>query len=456
VAFTVAFGMGANNVSRVIGPSVGSAAISLRVGLIVSVIVEFLGTVLMGGMVSGTLKSSIISPIHFEGNMDNFAIGMFATMVTAVVWILVATHYALPISATQTIIGGIVGFAVVDQKYYYLNTQTIGIILLSWFLSPLVGAMLAYAVYYSIYKLALEKGEYSRIVVPAYYGITFTILFGFILHANKHTLALSQNLLVVSLVVIFVVTVLTMSWLRSNGISHLQSSIVSPGTHKEDPESIEPGRESRKETSLNGTGKNSYVRTPSQSNPPSPKKNHKEKSLETQKESNETPFKFLMVVSAAFVAFAHGSNDVSNAAGPYAAIVELHQTGTILPGGSVPSSVVVGCGVGIVLGLFILGYKTLETVGEKITKLTFTKGYSAQLSGAFTILLASTFSLPISTTAILVGGIVGVGLVGDDSGAAIDKVVLFRIVRGWIVTVLVGLIGTHIIYGLCKLISYGF
>jgi len=158
-----------------------------------------------------------------------------------------------------------------------------------------------------------------------------------------------------------------------------------------------------------------------------------------------------MITSAAFVAFAHGSNDVSNAAGPYAAMVELYQTGTISPEGVVPVSVIIGCGVGIVLGLFVLGYKTLETVGEKITKLTFAKGYAAQLSGASTILLASTLSLPISTTAILIGGIVGVGLVGEESGAAIDKIVLFKIISGWVLTVLVGLIGTPLIYSLLKL-----
>jgi len=160
-----------------------------------------------------------------------------------------------------------------------------------------------------------------------------------------------------------------------------------------------------------------------------------------------------MMISAAFVAFAHGSNDVSNAAGPYAAIVEYYQTGKISADGSIPISVIIGCGVGIVLGLFILGYKTLETVGEKITKLTFTKGFAAQLSGATTILFASTLSLPISTTAILIGGIVGVGVVGDESGTGgVDKQVLLKIVSGWVLTVVVGLLGTPLVYVVINLL----
>jgi len=446
-AFAVAFGMGANNVSNAIGTSVGSGAMSIRVGLILAGIFEFLGTTLMGGMVTATLKSYIISPIHFQDQEELFVLGMFSTMVVALIWILIATHYGLPISATQTIIGGIVGFALVERKFDYLNHRTLATIVISWFLSPVLGAIFSYLLYYSIYRLILEKGECSRFIVPAYYGATFTILIGFTLQSNLVTLGLSYNLLYVCLSVIFLVVSLGTLWLRPTAVLQTPLGI---GTYKDDLDDVEnSGRdfETRKEVTLNGSAK-MYVRQVANPNgPPSPKKVWKEKSIDPQKEANEAPFKFLMMISAAFVAFAHGSNDVSNAAGPYAAIVEYYQNGKISTDGSIPISVIVGCGIGIVLGLFILGYKTLETVGEKITKLTFTKGFAAQLSGATTILFASAMSLPISTTAILIGGIVGVGVVGDDSGTSgVDKQVLLKIVSGWVLTVVVGLLGTPLVY----------
>jgi len=186
--------------------------------------------------------------------------------------------------------------------------------------------------------------------------------------------------------------------------------------------------------------------------PPSPKKIRIRDIPVKEQNPNETPFKFLMIFSAAFVAFAHGSNDVSNAAAPYAAMVEYYRNGQISFDSSIPSAVIIECGIGIVVGMFVLGYKTLETVGEKITKLTFSKGYAAQMSAASTILLASILSLPISTTAILIGSIVGVGLIGDEHGNAVDKQVLYNIVGGWFLTVIVGLLGTPVIYILIKLL----
>eukprot|EP01124_Arcella_intermedia_P017991 TRINITY_DN2496_c0_g1_i2.p1 TRINITY_DN2496_c0_g1~~TRINITY_DN2496_c0_g1_i2.p1 ORF type:complete len:403 (-),score=72.03 TRINITY_DN2496_c0_g1_i2:8-1216(-) len=401
--------MGANNVSNAIGTSVGSGAVSVRNGLILAAIFEFLGTSLMGGMVTGTLKTAIISPLHFAANPEYFALGMFSTMCTAVVWILLATHYALPISATQTIIGGIVGFAIVENSFQHVNHSALALIVLSWFLSPIVGALFSYALYYTIHKLVLEKGELHKLIIPAYYGATFSILIGFILYSNMKTFNYSLNFVLFCVILLFGVISLFVTYTRTS-------------------------------TSWYGLATRSAV--------------DPEQLKKADAGESELPFKILMVVSAAFVAFAHGSNDVSNAAAPFAAMVEFKNFGEISTSTDrVPYSVILGCGVGIVVGLLALGYKTLATVGEKITKLTYSKGYAAQVCGAFTILLASSLSMPISTTAILIGGIVGAGLVGEEGGKALDKEVLLKIVGGWVVTVLVGLIGTPIIYLVLKAIA---
>jgi PiT family inorganic phosphate transporter len=418
-SFAVAFGMGANNVSNAIGTSVGSGAISRKTGLILAGICEFLGTVLMGGMVTETLKSAIIAPEHFLPTQQYFAIGMFSTMIMALVWLLIATHYALPISATQTIIGGIIGFSIVELKWMELNHSVIFVIVISWFLSPIIGALVAAGLYYSVYKLVLEKGECSKFAVPFYYGMTIAILVGFIIQSNSKTLNIPEDYVILIIACIFMISFVFVYWKKPTSSYTLPTTIPNFKNN-----------EFKEETNMD-IAKDIPVK---EQNP------------------NETPFKFLMIFSAAFVAFAHGSNDVSNAAAPYAAMVEFYRYGQIRDDSAIPSAVIIECGVGIVVGMFVLGYKTLETVGEKITKLTFSKGYAAQMSAASTILLASILSLPISTTAILIGSIVGVGLIGDESGNAVDKQVLYNIVSGWFLTVIVGLLGTPVIFLLIKLL----
>jgi len=444
-SFAVAFGMGANNVSNAIGTSVGSGAISRKTGLILAGIFEFLGTILMGGMVTETLKSAIISPEHFSPNQQYFAIGMFSTMVMALIWLFIATHYALPISATQTIIGGILGFSIVEQKLMDLNHTEIFVIILSWFLSPIIGALVAAGLYYSVYKLVLEKGECSKFAVPFYYGMTIAILIGFIIQSKSKALNIPEDYVIMIIACIFMISFVSVYWKRPTSSYTLPTTI---SNFKNNEFKEETNTDMVKEISHSGELK---ISSGVLRGPPSPKK-IRVRDTPVKENPNETPFKFLMIFSAAFVAFAHGSNDVSNAAAPYAAIVEYYRYGKISYNSTIPPAVIIECGIGIVVGLFVLGYKTLETVGEKITKLTFSKGYAAQMSAASTILLASILSLPISTTAILIGSIVGVGLIGDESGNAIDKQVLYNIVSGWFLTVIVGLIGTPIIYILIKLL----
>jgi len=443
-SFAVAFGMGANNVSNAIGTSVGSGAISRRTGLIMAGVCEFLGTILMGGMVTETLKSAIISPEHFIPDQQYFAIGMFSTMVMALIWLLIATHYALPISATQTIIGGIIGFSIVEKKIMDLNHTEIFVIVLSWFLSPVIGALVAAGLYYSVYKFVLEKGECSKFAVPFYYGMTIAVLIGFIIQSNKKVLNIQEDYVLLIIACIFMITFVFVFWKRPVPSYTLPTTI-----------SNFKNNEFKEETNMDTEFPHSgelKISSGVLRGPPSPKKIRVRDIPVVKDNPNETPFKFLMIFSAAFVAFAHGSNDVSNAAAPYAAMVEYYRYGEISFHSAIPPAVTIECGVGIVVGLFVLGYKTLETVGEKITKLTFSKGYAAQMSAAATILLASILSLPISTTAILIGSIVGVGLIGDESGNSIDKQVLYNIVSGWFLTVIVGLLGTPVIFLLIKLL----
>ena len=162
----------------------------------------------------------------------------------------------------------------------------------------------------------------------------------------------------------------------------------------------------------------------------------------------EKIFAVLMVFTAAAMAFAHGSNDVANAVGPMAAVISIAQSGELASKSELPSWVLLVGAIGIVIGLATLGYKVMATVGENITELTPTRGFSAEIGAASTVVLASYTGLPISTTQTLVGAILGVGLARGI--AAIDLRVVGNIFMSWIITLPAGAILSIIFFYILK------
>jgi phosphate/sulfate permease len=148
--------------------------------------------------------------------------------------------------------------------------------------------------------------------------------------------------------------------------------------------------------------------------------------------SVERLFAGLQIVTACYVAFAHGANDVANAIGPMAAIIQVWQEGTMAAEAPVPIWVLAIGGMGIVVGLATYGYKVIQTVGHKITSMTPTRGFSAEFGTATTVLLASRLGLPISTTHTLIGAVIGVGLARGL--AALNLRVIRNIAYSWVIT----------------------
>ena len=150
----------------------------------------------------------------------------------------------------------------------------------------------------------------------------------------------------------------------------------------------------------------------------------------------ERVFGILMVVTACGMAFAHGSNDVANAIGPVAAVVSIADSGVIGQKSPIPIWVLLLGGAGIVIGLATFGVRVIATVGKKITHLTPSRGFAAELAAASTIVVASGTGMPISTTHTLVGAVLGVGMARGI--AAIDLTVVGRIMLSWVVTIPAG------------------
>ncbi len=320
----MAWNIGANDLANAMGTSVGTGALSIRQVIIIAAIFEFLGAVFFGKRVTSTIAKGIV-PIDMisEVHPTIVVLGMLAAILAAGFWITLATFYNLPVSTSHSIVGSVLGFGLIAAfngtiAFSDIHWLVLVKIVASWFISPILGAVLAY--------------------------LTFSLVRSLFLH-------------------------------RASDLPLVEKKFIS-----------------------------------------------------------------LQVVTACYIAFAHGSNDVANAVGPLSAGLKVLG----LTGNEVPIWVLILGGVGMVIGLATWGYKVIETIGSKITELTPTRGFSAQFATATVVLLHSYSSLPISTTHTLVGSVIGVGLAGGI--AAVDLSVIWKIISSWVATVPIAALTSALIY----------
>jgi len=164
----------------------------------------------------------------------------------------------------------------------------------------------------------------------------------------------------------------------------------------------------------------------------------------------ECLFAQLQILTACYIAFAHGANDVANAVGPVAAIFSVVKTKSVALQVEVPFWMLFIGGIAVGGGLYVFGTRVLETIGKNITEITPIRGFCAQFGAATTILICSRLGLPVSTTHVLVGSVVGVGLMRGMG--ALDLRILKNIAFSWIITLPVTIFLAMIIYKLLALI----
>ena len=378
------WGVGANDLANAMGTSVGAGALTVKQAIIIAAVFEFAGAVLAGGSVTSTIRKGIIDPSGLEANPEYLVYGMLAALISAGFWLMIASSKGWPVSTTHSIVGALVGFGMVGIGSSSVNWDQIGSIVASWVISPAVGGILAFLLMQTVRKLILNKKDPFE--AARKWGPYYIFLVGFI----------------ISLVTI------------TKGLKHIDIEI----------------------TTLNGVllsfgfglltalvGGNMLRRA--------------KRDLEAEKDfrfaSVEKVFAPMMIFTACAMAFAHGSNDVANGIGPLAAVVSVVQGGgAIMQQSALPIWVLLVGGLGIVVGLVTMGYRVMMTVGKKITELTPTRGFCAELAAASTVVLASGTGLPVSTTHILVGAVMGVGLARGIG--ALDLRMIGRIVMSWIVT----------------------
>ena len=384
----MAWGIGANDVANAMATSVGSRALTIKQAVIIAAIFEFTGAFLAGGQVTSTIRKGIIDANLLSGSPELLVYGMLAALLSAGIWLLIATRYGLPVSTTHSIVGAIVGFAAVGIGIEAVKWAKVGSIAASWVVSPVIAGGIAYFLFRSVQKLILNTDnpiDNAKRYVPIYIFLTGTMIsLVTMLKGLKHIgLELSKN--------------------ECYSISLFVGIFCA----------------------LVGTFLIRKI------------KFTKDKNIASRIVNVENVFGVLMIFSACAMAFAHGSNDVANAVGPVAAIVSIVSSdGEIAQKSMMPIWVLLLGSVGIVIGLLMYGHKVIATVGRRITELTPSRGFCCELAAAITVVLASGTGIPISTTHTLVGAVLGVGFARGIT--ALNLRIVGTIFLSWIITLPAG------------------
>ena len=382
LGFFTAYGVGANDVANAMGTSVGSKVLTIKQAVLVAAVFEFLGAFLAGGGVTQTIRKGVIDPALFDGNLEVLIYGMISALFAAGTWLLVASLRGWPVSTTHTIVGAIVGFGIYALGINEINWTVVGNIGLSWITSPLSSALVAGLFYYICKTYIIDNdSRFKGLIIRMY-----IFLAGFAIALITVTKGLKN---------IFKQQELFVSFQESVFISAIAALLFTFIFY------------------------------------------YFSKAKLKQSVDSESQFAYLMIFTSCAVAFAHGSNDVANAIGPLAAINQatnqlLNQPYTL----ETPLWILFLGATGIVIGLATLGYRVMKTIGENIVKLTPSKGFSAQLAAALTVVIASQLDMPVSTTHTLVGAVIGIGLVEGASTINFNSV--RTIVLSWVVTLPAG------------------
>jgi PiT family inorganic phosphate transporter len=392
----MAWGIGANDVANAMATSVGARAITVKQAILIAAVFEFLGAFLAGGEVTSTIRKGIIDSSALVGDPDVLILGMLAALLAAAVWLTVASRFGWPVSTTHSIVGAIVGFAIATIGMEAVHFDKVGSIAASWVVSPLLAGTLSFLLVRSVQWLILDRPNpelYARRYVPAYIFLAaLNISLVTLLKGLKHIGLDLTAFEAIGYSVAFALVIM------AGGAVMVRRIHTATATEMEDYH---------------------YANV-------------------------ERTFAVLMIVTACAMAFAHGSNDVANAIGPVAAIISTVQSGEVFQKASVPPYVLLLGAAGIVIGLATYGYRVMATVGRKITELTPSRGFAAELAAASTVVLASGTGLPISTTHTLVGAVLGVGLARGIS--ALNLGVIRTIFMSWVITLPVGAVLAVLFY----------
>jgi len=380
----MACNIGANDVANAMGTSVGSGSLTFKQAIAVAAVAEFAGAYFVGGHVSDTIRKGMLDPSIFADVPIHLVYGMIGALVASAVWLNIASYLGWPVSTTHSIVGAVIGFGVVAGGLDAVSWGRVGEVVMSWVISPVMGGLCAYILFRFISHQIFRRRNpllYAKWLLPYMVFMVCVILANAMFYKGLKNLHLDLSF-VEAMAYAFVVGV----------IGFYFSKILV----KKVPDV--PKRE-----------------------------------IHRQLESTENIFKYLQILTAFYIAFAHGSNDVANAVGPLAAVVSILKNGSVAMKVEMPSWILAMGGACIVFGLLVWGRRVMETVGSKITEITPSRGFCATFGAATIVLICSKMGLPVSTTHTLVGSVIGVGFARGLP--TLNLGIIQEIVMSWLATV---------------------
>jgi len=392
IAFYMAWSIGSNDVANSMATAVGAKAITFKQAVIIAAVLNFFGAVLVGPEVAQTVRKGIVDVGEIESNA--LLLGFIASLLAAAIWVTISTWKSMPISTTHSIVGALMGFGIIAGGVSSVHWDKVGMVAASWMLSPVAGCIIAFIVFKIIVKLIFTKErpvKSAKVVGPAIIGATAFIISASLLFKTSLSDKLNINDSYEALLIAGIISVIV--WIA--GIFLLRK--------------------------IDDSQAEDYFTV-------------------------EGIFRKLQVITSCYVAFSHGANDVANAIGPVAGIIPLAQTGQMAAETPIPIWLLALGGIGIGVGCMTWGRRVMKTVGNRITSLTNTRGFSVDFGAATTVLIASKMGLPISTSHTVVGAVIGVGLARGLE--AVNLSVIRKIIISWLLTLPIAA-GTSIIIFLC-------
>jgi PiT family inorganic phosphate transporter len=374
IGFALAFSIGANDVANSMATAVGAKAISPKQAVWIAAILEFAGAVLFGSFVVSTIMKGIIR-WDVITDPNTLMLGSLSALIATTIWILAATFKAMPISTTHSIVGGMIGFGIVSSGLGAIHWTSVLMIVITWLISPVLGGLLSYSIFRVIQLLITHRKDPDQLVKkrsPIFVGITLAVI-AFLIFFKSMQQPIGPSILYAFIVAL---------------ASYIISAILIARIL------IDPKKK----------------RNPVQQ-----------------------VFRRLQVITSCYVAFSHGANDVANAIGPVALIFAVLTTGVATSETTIPIEILIMGGIGISLGVALLGKKVMHTVGHNITRINNTRGYAIDFGAATTVLLASVFGFPVSTTHTVVGAVTGIGMARGKH--MVNWKVLRNVVLSWLITV---------------------
>ena len=380
----MACNIGANDVANAMGTSVGSGSLTFKQAIYIAAIAEFAGAFFVGGHVSDTIRKGMLDPTIFSETPIILVYGMIAALLSAALWLNIASYLAWPVSTTHSIVGAVVGFGIMAGGMDAINWIKVWSVVMSWVVSPLMGGLVAFLLFRFLTNQVFRRRNpllYAKRILPYMVFLVCVILANAMFYKGLKNLHLNFSF--------------TEAILYSFIVGAIGFFIAKPLSKKI---------------------------------PDVPRKE-----IHKQLEATENIFKYLQITTAFYIAFAHGSNDVANAVGPLAAVFSILKSGTVEMKVAMPTWILALGGGFIVFGLLVWGRRVMETIGKKITEITPSRGFCATFAAATVVLICSKMGLPVSTTHTLVGSVIGVGLARGLP--TLNLGIVKEIVMSWLATV---------------------